>query len=117
MCRGSDLSKAALWRERFSRWEAAGVKTAEFCLTEGISKPSFYAWRRKLGLSIPRSARPAAGRAFRQVLVSTPVPAVSAHLPGGVRIDVAAHDERSLRMVVDALFRSAQRTESEVTAC
>jgi hypothetical protein len=113
MARSSDVAKVALWRERFSRWEAAGVKTAEFCRAEGVSQPSFYAWRRKLGLSLPRFTRPAGRDAFQQVFVATP--AVSAHLPGGVRIDVSAHDERSLRMVVDALVRSTQ--DSRVTPC
>src|SRR3989304_1916935 len=113
MSRGLDLAKAALWRERLARWEAAGVKTAEFCLAEGVSRPSFYAWRRKLGLSMPRSAQPAGRGVFQQVFVATPT--VSAHLPGGVRIDVSAHDEQSLRMVVDALVRSTRRTDSGAT--
>lgn len=58
MARSSDVAKVALWRERLCRWEAAGVKTAEFCQAEGVSPPSFYAWRRKLG---ERASPPLAG--------------------------------------------------------
>ena len=78
MSRSPGLVKSALWRERFSRWEAAGRKTAEFCLAEGVSQPSFYAWRRKLGLSMRRPVQPAASHAFRELFVSKSVPVVSA---------------------------------------
>ncbi len=54
MACSSDPQKVAAWRERFVRLEASGLKTAEFCAAEGVSIASFYAWRRKLGLSPTR---------------------------------------------------------------
>lgn len=42
------LEKELLWREILSRQAGSDLSIREFCATEGISEPSFYAWRRKL---------------------------------------------------------------------
>lgn len=36
------------WVERIERFRSAGVTVAEFCLTESVSVPAFYQWRRTL---------------------------------------------------------------------
>ncbi len=41
--------KALHWREILERQADSGVSVREFCATEGVSQPSFYAWRKKLG--------------------------------------------------------------------
>jgi transposase len=41
------------WTERLARFATAGQTIAAFCAAEGVSEPSFYAWKRKL------AARPA----------------------------------------------------------
>ncbi len=38
----------ARWRDRLRRWEASGATAAEFCRSEGVSKGTFYMWRRRL---------------------------------------------------------------------
>lgn len=43
-----DVGKQALWREVLARHGASGLSVAEFCRREGLSQPSFYAWRRTL---------------------------------------------------------------------
>lgn len=37
------------WREIFERQAGSGVSVRRFCAAEGISKASFYAWRKRLG--------------------------------------------------------------------
>ena len=46
-----------LWWQRFRRFELSGLSVVAFCAKEGVSEPSFYAWRRRLR---PSSAEPAA---------------------------------------------------------
>jgi transposase len=37
-----------LWRQRLLRFERSGLSAVAFCAKEGVSAPSFYAWRRRL---------------------------------------------------------------------
>lgn len=43
-----DLGRESHWRTVIARWRRSGRTVREFCQAEGISEPSFYAWRRKL---------------------------------------------------------------------
>jgi hypothetical protein len=36
------------WVERLARFARSGLRPAQFCANEGISLPSFYAWKRRL---------------------------------------------------------------------
>ncbi|MEQ9325327.1 MAG: transposase [Polyangiaceae bacterium] len=38
----------AKWRKRLARWRRSGKTVTEFCRQEGVSKPTFYAWRKRL---------------------------------------------------------------------
>jgi transposase len=38
----------AAWTERLARFPASGLTPAQFCAQQGVSLPSFYAWRRRL---------------------------------------------------------------------
>jgi transposase len=42
------MSAAHRWTERLARFANAGQTIADFCAGEGVSAPSFYAWKRKL---------------------------------------------------------------------
>ncbi|QDU89340.1 hypothetical protein Pla175_27290 [Pirellulimonas nuda] len=55
MARSTGPERAELWRERLTRHSRSEQSTADFCLAEGVSVASFYAWRRKLGPATPRS--------------------------------------------------------------
>jgi len=61
--RGSQAEVAQRWRERLARFQRLGCSVTEFCLREGISQPSFFQWRRRLGeegrLSVGRRVGPA----------------------------------------------------------
>jgi transposase len=39
------------WRMAIETWQASGLPVRQFCNNEGLSEPSFYAWRKKLGIS------------------------------------------------------------------
>lgn len=40
--------KELRWREVLKRQADSGLSVSRFCASEGISQPSFYAWRKKL---------------------------------------------------------------------
>ena len=37
------------WRELLARQAASGLSVRQFCGREGVSEPSFYQWRKRLG--------------------------------------------------------------------
>jgi hypothetical protein len=41
-----DADKERLWRRRLEQQRRSGLSVRAFCAAEGISEPSFYAWRR-----------------------------------------------------------------------
>ncbi len=90
------------WAERLARFSASGLSPAQFCTHEGVSLPSFYAWKRRLA-----TAAPAAGEAGPRLLpVRLPAPAAAPELilPGGavLRIPPGA-DLAWVRSLVEAL--------------
>jgi len=115
MSRGSDPVKVELWRERFARCNSSSMTTEEFCASEGISKPSFYAWRRKLGLSTSRASKSSRAQSFQRVLLTSAPAALTARLPGGIQLEVSG--ENSLRTVVSELVRSGRAIENESARC
>ena len=48
MARRNTGEAALRWREILKRQASSGLSVREFCAAEGVSQPSFYAWRRKL---------------------------------------------------------------------
>jgi transposase len=46
--RRPDSALEDLWRQRLQRFERSGLSALAFCAKEGVSAPSFYAWRRRL---------------------------------------------------------------------
>jgi hypothetical protein len=50
MSRGSNPTKVAQWSDRLDRFEDSGQTVTQFCVTEGVSQPSYYQWRKKLGI-------------------------------------------------------------------
>lgn len=45
---GTRSGKQWYWKDLVSRQARSGQSVREFCSQEGVSEPSFYAWRRKL---------------------------------------------------------------------
>ena len=43
-----DSSKEQFWRRLVRQWRQSGLSVRAFCAVQGLSLPSFYAWRRTL---------------------------------------------------------------------
>lgn len=115
-------SKAVEWRARLRRYEQTGLTVSEFCRREGLSAPSFYAWRRRLARGACRRGRAGAngagtagrvaarrgvagGPAFEQVLLSGGA-VVAVLLPSGVRVELPADQVQLVRGVLADLLQS-----------
>lgn len=55
---GSERKRRA-WRREVERWQRSGESIRAFCARRGLSEPSFYWWRRRLGAG--RSGRRGSG--------------------------------------------------------
>lgn len=76
MRRVVDETRRTLWRERLARFALNGRTVAAFCSAEGVSVPTFYAWKRRLA---PPSA--SGGKRRLGVLASGNRPAASRAKP------------------------------------
>jgi hypothetical protein len=50
MSRVSNPTKVQQWSDRLERFENSAETVSQFCLAEGVSQPSFYQWKKKLGI-------------------------------------------------------------------
>jgi transposase len=86
--RRPDLALQDLWRQRLQRFECSGLSAVAFCTKEGVSVPSFYAWRRRLrphtADRVAHDARPIADVArLVPIRLLSAASAVELVLPGG----------------------------------
>jgi hypothetical protein len=101
-----------LWRERLRRFDRAQMTVAQFCLSEGVSQPSFYQWKKKLRgvasdaktvdsdssvqfmpLRLTSELGNQAGPASKKQ-ADSPLASTTIELPGGVRIRVDVPTDR-----------------------
>jgi hypothetical protein len=59
MARRKSLEKEKQWREIFQQQASSGLSVRGFCASEGLSEPSFYAWRKRLRERSDEAARDA----------------------------------------------------------
>jgi len=108
MSRASNPTKVQQWSDRLERFENSGQTVREFCVAEAVSQPSFYQWRKRLGVnhraragqsrrggasSRARSPRRANEPAFRPVQLTPPPsfrPGATIRLADGVAIELGA---------------------------
>lgn len=98
MIRAFNSGKEQLWRARLQRFQSSGMSVTRFCQREQISVPSFYQWRKRLGISTVNNATPT----FVPVRV-TQASMVEIHLPNGTRICVPAGQADSLRLAIEVV--------------
>lgn len=115
----SSGDRALVWRERLRRQAGTECSIAEFCRQEGVSAPSFYQWRRRLGKKPAPSGSKSkqssrVSSAFQQVLL-TGGAVVSVELAGGARIELPAEQVALVRAVVVELL-AADSTRSRADA-
>src|SRR3954469_5976903 len=87
--RRPDPALEDLWRQRLLRFERSGLSAVAFCAQEGVSAPSFYAWRRRLcqhtADPVAHDARPTADVArLVPIRVLSAAICVELVLPGGL---------------------------------
>lgn len=117
MARVRDAATERIWRERLARQRRSGQTVADFCDREGVSTPSFYAWKRRLGSSGVNG--PAARRAaplFVPLSLSPVAAGVRIVLPGGAVVELPpGADERLLHTCIRAAARRDH--DGEENAC
>jgi len=111
--------KALRWREILGRQAESRVSIREFCATEGLSVPSFYAWRKKLREPTTDGRRPAAairrqpsdhGPLFVPVKLLESPPALEIIHPLGYRVQLTGEvDPVALRHVIQTLDERGAR--------
>ncbi len=103
---------ANLWRERLRRFASSQISVSQFSLSEGVSQPSYYYWKKKLR-ELPSDAKsksPVTDLQFMPLRLATesanpiipqsdeqagpPVAGTTIELPGGVRIRVEVPMDR-----------------------
>lgn len=103
------------WESRLARWRKSGLTVRQFCLSEGVSEPSFFQWRKRLagGITPPSNSEPV-GAGVRPVARFLPLEligssptddrAVEIRLPTGVVLRVPAGvDDARLRLIVQLM--------------
>jgi transposase len=90
------------WSERLRRFADSGLSPAQFCAQEGVTLPSFYAWRRRLQAATP-DAEPL-GPTLLPVRLAPAAAPLELVLPGGVILRVGSDcDPAALRQLLQLL--------------
>lgn len=50
-------SKERFWRTMVRQWRSSGLSVRDFCAEQGLSEPTFYAWRRTIAQRDAEAAR------------------------------------------------------------
>lgn len=117
MVRKTTPKKESYWREVLNRQADSGLSIRAFCVSAGISQPSFYAWRKKLregksnGGERPRKLSRRTDeanndRAFIPLQLRDSARALEVIHPFGCRVRVTGEvDVDALRQVLEVLDR------------
>jgi transposase-like protein len=73
------------WRERFERYQASGLGVQTFCLAEGVSRSSFYRWKRRLSEVGASASRPEGTPKRERMPAPTRISAESVFIPVSVK--------------------------------
>jgi len=121
MARKQNGETESRWREVLKRQGGSGLSVRSFCTAEGISEPSFYAWRKRLRLrtangtpTVRKEARrDKAGdnaRLFVPLKLLDATPALEIVHPLGYRIHVTGDvNPVALRHVIETLDERVAR--------
>lgn len=129
MPRLSKSERLSLWLERLTRFYNSGQSVAEFCLSENISQPSFYQWKRRLSPSVdqpssaarkkPRRKKPSASATgFTELSVtSSPLAATRIRLPQDVVIELGTEQTTAKAVVDQILLRCLEANSNKAPSC
>jgi hypothetical protein len=104
MARERGAAAERIWRERLARFRRSGETIADFCEREGVSTPTFYAWKRRLaGHTTNGQATRRSAPLFVPLSLGPVAAGVRIVLPGGAVVELPpAADERLLRTCIRA---------------
>ena len=120
MARRKNREKESHWREILKRQASSDVSVRHFCAAEGVSEPSFYAWRKKLrtrdsertqaSLATRCKGKSDNERLFVPLKVLGTAQTLEIIHPLGCRIHVTGDvDSVALRRVIEALDEGRDR--------
>jgi len=112
MARERGAAAERIWRERLARYRRSGESVVDFCEREGVSTPTFYAWKRRLsGSAVNGQATTRSAPLFVPLSLGAVAAGVRIVLPGGAVVELPpGADERLLRTCIRA---AAQRHHDE----
>jgi transposase len=115
---GVEPERAASWRERIADWSRSGETITEYCERRGLSRWSFYDWKRKLktraGVSSPFVPVDVVNRsAERRAVPSSTTSATG----GGVEVVLGCGRRLRLERGFDAATLTAAVAALEGRAC
>lgn len=93
-------SKIESWKRLVGQWRDSGKSVAAFCRDQKVSEPSFYVWRRRLGVGKPARCGPALSKTFLPVTVVPSPEAMAELVLRGGRV-LRLHGESSLTRLVE----------------
>lgn len=116
----TSVERASRWREILRRQAGSGLSIRAFCTREGISEPSFFAWRRRLREADGEGAGRDGGSSGHEVVdgaglfvplqVVDSAPALEILHPLGYRVRVhGVVDRDALREIIEVLDERPQR--------
>lgn len=100
--RRPDPTLRQLWHQRLQRFRHSGLSVADFCVREGVSVASFYAWKRRLHDAAPAGTKP--GFVPVRVVPSANHASVELVLPSGFVLRLNSDTDLTwLRQLLDLL--------------
>jgi hypothetical protein len=113
MARERGAAAERTWRERLARYRHSGQTVASFCEAEGVSTPSFYAWKRRLAADAV-NGQAAATPLFVPLSVGAAAAGVRIVLPGGAVVELpSGADARLLQTCIRAAARPDDHHEAD----
>lgn len=114
MARPASPERRQFWRGLIQRQRSSGLTVAETCDRAGVTVPSYYAWKRKLGISGSRARKPRRQGSLVPVRVVLDRPihtsVVEIALPGNIVVRAASGcDADTLCVVLTAVERLMDR--------
>ena len=104
--------RRSIWKERLDRFQSTQLTVAEFCQREGVSAPSFYAWKKRLAVgrsNVPTSKHTATSSKFVPLVVAgSPLP-IRMTLPGGAAIELPIDRPEQTVQLMIAAIKATQR--------
>jgi hypothetical protein len=103
----SRAATRAAWVDRLQRFSQSGLSPAPFCAVEGVSLPSFSAWKRRLAAESLQLSSDVPGPRLLPVRLHEPSATIELALPCAVVGRIAAGaEEASLRYLLATSARA-----------